>query len=72
MSGQKYCHMTPVLHHKGLAGQQWLENEKAPFVSGGAQKIRVHGIPRTRKPLVHPLKVDSINTAHHITCRPFD
>jgi hypothetical protein len=32
----------------------------------------VHGIPRTRKPLVHPLKVDSINTAHHITCRPFD
>jgi hypothetical protein len=30
--------MTPVLHHRGPAGQQWLENEKAPSVTGGAQK----------------------------------
>ena len=54
MSGQKYSHMTPVLHRRGPAGQQWLENEKAPSVTGGAQKIPVRGIPRTRKPFGSP------------------
>jgi hypothetical protein len=49
MSGQKYSHMTPVFHHRGPAGQQWLENEKAPSVTGGAQKIPVRGSQRTRK-----------------------
>lgn len=54
MSGQKYSHMTPVLHRRGPAGQQWLENEKAPSVTGGAQEIPVRGIPRTRKPFGSP------------------
>jgi len=49
MSGQKYSHMTPVLHHRGPAGQQWLENEKAPSVTGGAQKILYAAVSRTRK-----------------------
>ena len=42
--------MTPVLLHRGAAGQPWAEtrNGKAPSVAGGAQKIPVRGIQRTR------------------------
>jgi hypothetical protein len=64
MSGQKYSHMTPVLHHRGPAGQQWLKNEKAPSVSGGAQKSLCAAFRARENSLVHPLKVDVIDTAH--------
>jgi len=43
--------MTPASFFTGgTAGQQWAEkrNRKAPSVAGGAQKIPVRGIQRTR------------------------
>ena len=61
--------MTPVLLHRGTAGQPWGEkrNRKAPSVAGGAQKISVRGYSAHAKPLVHPLKVDSRIREAHIT-----
>jgi hypothetical protein len=49
MSGQKYSHIPLSFINRGPAGQQWLENEKAPSVTGGAQKIPVRSGQRTRK-----------------------
>jgi len=56
--------MTPVLHHRGPAGQQWLENEKAPSVTGGAKKSLCAAISAHENSLIHPLKVDPMDTAH--------
>jgi len=41
--------MTPVLYHRGPAGQRGSKNEKAPSVTGGAPKNPSARIPRTRK-----------------------
>ena len=54
--GPKVPHDPCVLLHRGTAGQQWAENRnrKAPSVAGGAWKISVRGIQRTRNLIGSP------------------
>jgi hypothetical protein len=62
--------MTPASFFTGgTAGQQWAEtrNRKAPSVAGGAQKISVRGIQRTRNLVGSPAQggLKNEREAHH-------
>src|SRR6478672_11512044 len=62
--------MTPASFFTGgTAGQQWAEkeNRKAPSVAGGAQKISVRGIQRTRNLFGSPAQggLKNEREAHH-------
>jgi hypothetical protein len=62
--------MTPASFFTGgTAGQQWAKkrNRKAPSVAGGAQKISVRGIQRTRNLFGSPAQggLKNERLAHH-------
>jgi hypothetical protein len=63
--------MAPVLFSGAPpAAPDGTDNEKAPSVAGGAQKIPVRDIQRTRNLLESPLKADSrMREAHIVTVR---
>jgi hypothetical protein len=67
--GPKVPHDPRVLLHRGTAGQPWAEkrNRKAPSVAGGAWKISVRGIQRTRNLFGSPAQggLKNEREAHH-------
>ena len=67
--GPKVPHDPCVLLRRGTAGRPWAKkrNRKAPSVAGGAQKISVRGIQRTRNLFGSPAQggLKNEREAHH-------